>query len=82
MTPAADLIFNFSLLIPECYQAPYTKYGPGQLVLKMSPKRRAVLQALKSEDLRDIRPDLVFIPTGRATEFSHESHQRIVAVLS
>jgi hypothetical protein len=62
MTPAAEYIFNFSLWIPDCYRAPYTKYGPGQFVLSRSQETRELLKTLKSEDLRNIRDDLVFVP--------------------
>lgn len=65
MTPAAEYIWNFSLLIPDCYRAPWTKYGPGQYVLSRSKEVRDMLKTLKSEDLRNIRDDLVFVPTHR-----------------
>lgn len=61
MSPAAEYIFNLSLTMTACYQAPYTKYGPGQFVLTRDEKTRQVLRQLKSEDLQNIRDDLVFI---------------------
>lgn len=61
MTPAAEYIWNLSLLMPDCYKAPWTKYGPGQFVESRSEETREILKTLKSEDLRNIRDDLVFI---------------------
>jgi len=55
MTPAAEFIFNCSLHMSDLYQAPWTKYGPGQFVLTRSEETREMLKTLKSEDLRNIR---------------------------
>ena len=58
MSKAVDFLDDYVLWLPEIYKAPYTKYGPGQLVLqKMSPEQRELLKTLKSEDLQNIRPD-------------------------
>ncbi len=65
MTPAAEYVYNLSMFMPDVYKAPYTKYGVGQFVLTRSEETREMLKTLKSEDLKNIRPDLVFVPDDR-----------------
>jgi hypothetical protein len=60
MSKASDFLCEYVLCIPDCYKAPWTKVGPGGLIEKMSPENRELLATLKSEDLRNIRPDTIF----------------------
>ena len=57
MSKASDFLNDFVVFIPDIYKAPWTKYGPGKLIEKMSPEDRELLKTLKSEDLQNIRPD-------------------------
>lgn len=58
---AVEMIFNISLFMSDSWRYSKKYAKPGSVVLNMSPERRKVLQALKSEDLRNLRPDLIFV---------------------
>lgn len=77
MSKASELLFGMTLLIPDCYKAPYTKYGPGQMVLRMSQENRDILKTLKSEDLQNMRPDAcpMFQHVGRGRWGRHKAEQ-------
>ncbi len=53
MSEASEFLDNFCLIMPDCYK----KRPVGQVVLRMSPEKRALLATLKSEDLQNVRPD-------------------------
>ena len=61
MKPAAELIFDLTLWMPDAWRAPHTKHGVGQVVLNMNETQREKLKMLKSEDLRNIRDDAVYV---------------------
>lgn len=67
MSKASDILDEFILImsVHDNWQAPHTKYGPGQLLAKMTPEEREAIMELRSDDIKDIRPDYLF---GRNNE--------------
>ena len=64
MTKGAEAIFSLSLWMPDAWLdcPPYqSKYGPGQILPMLSAEVRHSLKELKSDDIKNIRPDLVYI---------------------
>ncbi len=61
MSEASDFIHDLVLLMPDSWKAPWTKLGPGQVILKMSQEKRDIIKNLKSEDLQNVRPDSCFM---------------------
>jgi hypothetical protein len=65
---ALEMLYGMTIWMPDSWRRISQRHGPskryekpGSVILNMSPERRKVLQALKSEDLRNIRPDLIFV---------------------
>lgn len=72
MSKTLDAIYGLALLMPESWrtsrlsQRYKSKHGPGQIVEKcLSDECRSTLQKLKSDDLINLRPDLVYIDDER-----------------
>lgn len=63
MSTAGELIHDLSVFMPDAWKCSgerRSRLGPGQCVLAQSDAKRAVLAALKSDDLKNLRPDAVF----------------------
>lgn len=52
-----DLLFDLSLSI---WCLPATRVGPGQIVMGLPDEKREILKQLKSDDLKNIRPDVIW----------------------
>lgn len=65
MSKAFETVWSLSLWMPDGWKNQYgykSKYGPGQIVEKcLGEERRAALKELKSDELANIRPDLVYV---------------------
>lgn len=58
MSKASEFLRDLVLFMPESWQGPNSKHGPGQVIeKKVSPENRELLKTLKSEDLENERPD-------------------------
>ena len=77
----AEWLYNVAVFMPERWDTTHyvtERYAaPGSVDLSRPPELREALQALKSEDIQDIRPDLArFICCGRADWLRYERAQK------
>lgn len=58
----------------RCFSNYKSKFGPGQVIERLSAEKKAALQELRSDDIKSISPYLVYGDDRyyRAQEFSEE----------